>query len=182
MNWLINAIWYLPAGALSFGLFYLIWFLLLWAFRVRSKWARVASLPVFAGLVFALWTYGTRATPTYVEAFGFPASPDVSELKSERFLVGQSGGVYLRFRADFATVERIIGRGLLRMDTNHLLLLTKDLRGGHPPDWWGVQALGSGSQFYCATATNRGSFDSVFEYLAYDPSTRLVLFKRDDVD
>jgi hypothetical protein len=181
MSYAINALYFLPISAIGFALFYLVWWIGLRAFRVRSRWARFASVPVFAAVVFGFWLSGTRPSAVYAEAFGFPVSQDVQDLKSDRFFMGQSGGAYLRFRADRGTVERIIARGLLPMNTNHLFLLQQDVRGTQP-QWWRVQDLGAGSQFYHSSATNKNTYDVIFEYLAYDPSAGLVLFKRNDVD
>lgn len=181
MHVLVNAIWYLPLAAVAFGLFYVAWRFGLHLCRVQSKKARLLSLPVFVLLVWAVIQYGSKPSAVYAEAFGFPVAADVLELKSKRFLVGQSGGCYLRFKADESTVRRILSRGLTVMDTNHVSSLKRDPRG-RVPRWWKLEELGTNAEFYYATFTNKNSYDWIYEYLAYDPSTRVILFRRNDVD
>src|SRR5678809_584495 len=113
MTWLVNLVWYLPAAAIAFVIFYFVWWLGLRALHVRHRWARLASVPAFLGLAVAFWFYSTRSTAVFAEAFGFPVTTDVRDLQSDRFLVGQSGRLYLRFHAAPTTVERVIARGLM---------------------------------------------------------------------
>ena len=96
--------------------------------------------------------------------------------------MGQSGGFYLRFKADEKTVHRILNRGLSLADTNQLFLLNRGANAQLAPKWWKPEDLGTSPQFYRAAFTNKNSYDWIHEYLGYDPATHLVLFKRDDID
>src|SRR5688572_26396764 len=107
---IINAVWYLPAAAITFAIFYLLWWLGLRICRIESKKAKWVSLPVFAFLVALIVLIPSRPSDVFTSAFGFAPPSDVSGLKTERYLVGQSGGCFIRFTADTNTVAKIIAR------------------------------------------------------------------------
>jgi len=179
---IVNIIWYLPATAIAFAVFYLLWWFGLRLCGVKSGKAKWVSIPAFAFLLVLFSLIPSRPAEVFKSAFGFPPPHDVRELKTKRYLVGQSGGCYLRFEADHKTVQRILERGLLLADTNQPLSLTTGPNRQLAPNWWRPEDLGSNSQFYQVVFTNKNSYDWVRESLGYDPISHLVLFKRDDID
>jgi hypothetical protein len=179
---IVNIIWYLPATAIAFAIFYLLWWFVLHLCGVTSKKARWLSLPVFVFLLGLLLLIPSRPAEVFKSAFGFPPPHDVRELKAKMYLVGQSGVCYLRFEADEKTVQRILARGLTLADTNQPFSLTTGPNRQLAPEWWRPKDLGSNFQFYQVVFTNKDSYDWVRESLGYDPVSHLVLFKRDDID
>ncbi|MFO1512545.1 MAG: hypothetical protein U1F83_06470 [Verrucomicrobiota bacterium] len=178
---IINVVWYLPATAIVFAVFYLLWWLGLRICRIETKRAKWGSLPVFMLLVALLVLIPSRPADVFTSAFGFAPPGDVSGLMAQRYLVGQSGGCFLRFTADANTVAKIVARGLSPTDTNQLYQLATS-GDWSPPKWWKLQELGWGVDFYSAIFTNTNSYDFVFEKLAYNPATKMVFFQRRDVD
>lgn len=175
-------IWYLPATALAFAVFHFLWrfgFRLCGVKRGKAKWL---SIPAFAFLLVLLLLISSRPADVFKSAFGFPPPRDVRGLKTKRFLVGQSGGCYLRFKTDDKTFQRILDRGLSPAGTNQMNLLTTGANSQLAPNWWRPEDLGTNPQFYQVVFTNKNSYDWVRESLGYDPISHLVLFKRDDID
>lgn len=182
---IVNIIWYLPATAIAFTVFYLLWWFGLRLCGVKNRQAKWLCLPTFVFLAFLLvlpLLISSRPAGVFKAAFGFLPPPDVRELKTKWFLVGQSGGCYLRFKADDKTLQRILDRGLSQADTNRILLLVTGDNTQPAPKWWRPEDLGTNPQFYEVVFTNKNSYDWVRESLGYDPISHLVLFKRVEID
>jgi hypothetical protein len=114
--------------------FFFVWWLGLRIFRIKTERGKWISLTVFAFLVALLILVPSRPSEVFTSAFGFAPPNDVTGLKAQRYLVGQSGGCFLRFTADTNTIAKIIARGLSPTDTNRFYQLQlATVSGYHQP-------------------------------------------------
>lgn len=105
----------------------------------------------------------------FESVFGFPPTSDVKELEGRRFIFGDSGDAFLRFRADKQTIERIVTGARLYKITED----TFKSRASSQSHWKPFE--GKPTLFY-----ESQSFDDSFGYssaiLCYDGSTGLAHF------
>jgi len=104
-----------------------------------------ASLPVFLALVFAFYSYRTRGSAVFEDAFGFAAPASVKFENSSYFRLGDCGYTFLRFKADWPVVKRMVdSRGLPFDRTSWRHHINPD----SAPDWWNPP---SGEDIYMYT-------------------------------
>ncbi|HEV2801339.1 MAG TPA: hypothetical protein VGW12_12620 [Pyrinomonadaceae bacterium] len=108
-------------------------------------------------------------------SFGFSPPPDVTELKGRRTIFGDAGDIYLRFKADKTTVERIISA---RFQEHAGSLLPDALTG--TPDYW--KPVRTASTRYFRADHFDDSFASSQAILIYDEATGVVHFHWSGVD
>jgi len=137
----------------------------------------VASVAA-VGIPIALWViinFAQGFFPSHVfeSSFGFAPTSDVVELKVEKSTFGDSGSVYLRFRANKQTVERILGSRFVEIDENRFRSQTVSALKSAPSYWQPFD--GKPTHFYEAYR-----FDNSFGFsnavLSYDELNGMVHF------
>ena len=159
--------------AVLFAVFLALWMIpALFVFRFRHKilWG-LASVPTFLILLTCAILWMTRPSATFELALGFPPPADVTGLQSRQWILGDSGEVYLRFRASPATIKQIVARGLSPSSGS-------TDSGNSPPDWWKPS---QGAEIYEAAFRDR-KFASEHEYFACDPATGDAWFRWIGID
>lgn len=166
--------------AVAFGVFLLLWIIVLRWFRVKRRLLLgLASLPVFVILLIAFWNYTTRPSALFSQSFGFAPSPSVKFCNSSYWYLGDSGHTYLHFVADDATVSRIVARGLSPV--------SKPLSGSEvsfcnaDPEWWELASGNSDRDVYLGRFPHR-DFAREEEVLIYDRATGEVFFRFIGID
>jgi hypothetical protein len=156
--------------------------LMVYGLQRRSVPLAGASGLVFGVLSLIAIAYGVlafdagRPPVVFKQFFGFEPTPDVADLQSEYFSMGDAGHAFLRFRASPATVERIVRqRGLEEVPDS--FFPHSNLQ---PPEWWtpptGAKTLRYGGEF-----TGR-EFYSEGEVLIYDQLTNTVYYHYIGID
>lgn len=133
----------------------------------------------------ALWVVflmvsATQPRNVYQVSFGFPVSPDVTQLQSSYWYFGDTGVTYLKFKASPSTLKRILKRGLKPVAKEEFRQNSESLSGDDPPSWWQPFA-GSSNRFYSARFKNR-DFSSEEELLCYDKSSGLAHYRFVGID
>lgn len=75
--------------------------------RRKPRWILGAALIYLLGVAFAVF-WLTRPAALFEQNFGFPPTADVQDLRSEYFVLGDSGNTTLTFTASQGTAERIV--------------------------------------------------------------------------
>ena len=132
----------------------------------------VAGLPAAVVIVAAtaagLWWHGSRPDAVFETEFGFAPPADTDVLSSDVSWIGDSGHVYLHFRAGPQTVARIVAAGFVAgpdvvSSTNT------------PPAWYGPSAAPPALLYSASTPAAgtpvRGRFSTEHARLIHDPAT-----------
>jgi hypothetical protein len=172
----LNILFLVGLCAVLYAVFFWLLAGVLFLFRVRNKGLyMVASVPVFLAMLATYVGWQSRPAVVFQRSFGFSPSPDVSGLQSSWLALGDSGTVFLRFRCNPATVDRIASRGLRRTG---MAGPGPAGTGDAPPDWWRPPPDGVA---YAGRFTGR-DFASEEEYLVHDPRTGDVYFRFIGID
>ena len=173
----LNVLFLAVVCVVLYGLFLGAWVAALYLFRLRRKpLLSLMSLPVFVALLVGYSWHQTRPSKVFERSFGFAPPADVTALRSYQFVLGDSGVVYLRFRASPATVQRIVARGLRPVGT---AVDGPASTNATPPDWW--QPPPTTQAAYVGNFGGR-NFASEEEYVVYDPATGEVYFRFVGID
>jgi hypothetical protein len=169
----LNLIFLLVVVSLGYVVFLAIWTGLVFLFRVRRKGMVCAiSLPVFLVALVGWLKWQERPAAQFERSFGFPPPADVQGLESNVWALGDSGTVYMRFKAAPPTVRRIVARGLSAGTSNTIGL-------DNPPTGWNPSPAPPAQRYEGSFSQ---SFASELETLIYDPATGDVWFHMSGVD
>lgn len=174
---ILNMLFLAVASIVLYGLFLALWTGVLFIFRVKRRgFYTLLSLPVFLVLLGSWFLWQTRPAAVFKGSFGFAPPPDVMSLQSSHWFLGDSGIVYLRFKASPSTVQRITSQGLRpRASGSPYPTFTNST----PPDWWRPRQ--SSVNEYIGSGTGLG-FSNEEAYLIYDPATGEVWYRFVGID
>ncbi len=97
-----------------YAVFLAVWVGALFVVHARHKLLySLLSLPVFVVLLVSSFFWLTRPSAVFQDSFGFRPTPDVTGLQSSQWILGDCSIIYLHFKANPATVQRIVAKGLL---------------------------------------------------------------------
>lgn len=170
------------------GGFVLAAYLLLSRLQERSPIFATLKDVVAAGtavvIPLALWVivnFALNLFPHHVfkSSFGFPAPPDVADLRGERSAFGDGGTTYLRFRAGERTVRRIIEKGFVEVDVVSGRQSVGQLLEFAPGYW--RPSEGSATRFYESTRFDE-NFSSSAALLVYDEASGVAHFYWSGID
>jgi hypothetical protein len=126
-------------------------------------------LSMLAMVVIFSYVHATSPGEVFKKSFGFEASEDVVNIKSEYWVFADSGHTFLMFKASPATVEKIVARGLNRVPESFFPSSNIE-----PPNWW-VLPSGDDTVRYGAAFSDR-DFSREVEVLIHDRSSDTVFF------
>lgn len=109
----------------------------------------------------------------FESSFGFDPPSDVVEVKGKRFVFGDSGSAYLRFRADKRTVEQIIGSRFVEIDERRFRSQSASALESAPSYWQPFE--GKATRYYEADRFD-DSFGFSYAVLSYDESNSVAHF------
>jgi hypothetical protein len=174
----LNVLFLTIVCGVVYGVFLAAWVGGLFVFRVKHKLRyALISFPTFLAILLSLYVYAGRPSATFDRVLGFSPPPDVTSLQSSEWILGDSGVVYLRFKASPATIQRIVARGLLLVGPSNEPSTTSD----SPPSWWQPPIMGA-MAYYADFAGQRHGFASEDEYLIYDPATGEAYYRFVGID
>jgi len=137
----------------------------------------VASVAAF-GLVVVLLVVidvaqGFLPRRVFESAFGFAPPPDVLELEGRRFVFGDSGSAYLRFRADKRTVKKLVGSRFIEIDEKRFRSQSASALKSAPSYWRPFE--GKATHYYEAGRFD-DSFGTSYAVLSYDEADHVAHF------
>ena len=151
--------------------------------KTRTGLWIVAGLPAAVVIVAAtaagLWWHGNRPDAVFKTEFGFAPPADTKVLNADVSWIGDSGHVYLHFRASPQTVARIVAPGFVAGPD-------QDSSAGAPPAWFAPPAappaLVYSASSPAAGTPVRGRFSSEHARLIHDPATGDVWYEYLGID
>ena len=160
-----------------YAVFLAVWIGALFVFRVRHKvlWS-LPSLPVFVLLLYTCSLLLSRPSTPFKDSFGFAPPPDVTILQSFEEGFGDYGITYLHFKANPATVQRIVSKGMVQVGPT---TATPSSTNSTPPDWW--QPPDKSVEKFIGSIGKR-NFAREEDYLVYDPATGDVWYRFMGID
>lgn len=150
--------------------------------RVMPITVAAVAIPI---VLVIMVNYGLDLLPSHVfkSSFGFAAPADVKELQGRRFILGDGGDAYLRFRASAATVDRIVAGRFVEVVGSETKCDQFFAADELSPDW---QPPG-GKSVRCFRALSRedgfgSGFGSNSASLLYDPQSGTAYFHWSGID
>jgi hypothetical protein len=134
MMTVFNVLFLTVICGLAFGVFLAVWLIVLYIMRVRRKrHYALFAVPTFFVLLVSTCLYACRPSAAFERMFGFAPTSDVIAIQSSQWELGDSGVVFLRFKANPVTIRRIVARGLSRVSVD---VADRNTTSAAPPRWW----------------------------------------------
>ena len=110
----------------------------------------------------------------YKTEFDTPPPATVGSLQAKQIVVRDSGGQWLRFTADAATIDSILARGFHPSDQD---TFSRNTGGANTPSWWRPSPdRVTAFYFHPNWKKHFGANSSSEAYLAHDANKKLVYF------
>lgn len=127
----------------------------------------------------------TNPKVIFERSFGFPSSPEVTNIQSSYWYFADTGLTFLRFKAPPEIIQRIVARGLHKCTRGDFENILQSGINKGAPKWW-TPLDNEPKQFFCAERKpanwEHQDFASETEILSYNPITGIAFYCFSGVD